>query len=154
MVYSWSQAANSTLSIPSVLGLNSLVFPESPGFRTTEVKPLSEAHDPPLAILVERLVTNALDWFGTEGFAEMNPVEQAALVYLRFADLQAFATGNETMAALLASQPLLRAGLPPLIIETSDPRHQAALDSALRMLTQHLVNFIAETLTSYPAMEF
>ena len=149
-IYSWSEP----FTAEGILSLNSSVFPEAPGFRATKAQCLSEAHDPPDAILVERLTANAVGWFGTEGFDGMNPVEQATLVYLRFMDLQAFAKGNEVMAVLLASYPLIRAGLPPLIFQATDPRYLAALESGFRMLTQHLVNFIAETLASYPAMEF
>jgi hypothetical protein len=48
---------------------------------------LSELHDPAPASMLPRLLDLAFDWFTTEGFGELHPLEQATLVYLRLLDL-------------------------------------------------------------------
>ena len=107
---------------------------------------MNAAHDPPIARLIPRLLDNALSWFATEGFAEMNPVEQATLVHLRLLDLQPFAAANSQTATLAASFYTERAGLPPLLFDQNDARYAAALESGFRMLTQHLVDYFAASL--------
>jgi hypothetical protein len=151
-VSAWAVAAQSTLTAPRLIEINrALVGAEADArlWRTGEAAPLDEAHDPPPAAMLPRLVDNALDWFSTAGFAEMNPVEQAALVHLRLLDLQAFAAANEATALFAASFYAERAGLPPLVIESDEAavrRYSSALAAAFRMLTQPLVEFFADCL--------
>lgn len=142
----WVQELNTPLDAARLLKLNHALTNQENNWRQTEITPLNEAHDPPLAMMLPRLLENALGWFATEGFAEMNPVEQAALVYLRFIDLQPFAAANQATATLAASFYLERAGLPPLIFAANDPKYLAVLVSAFRMLTQQLVEYFAELL--------
>ncbi|MGA1367494.1 MAG: hypothetical protein ACO394_03115, partial [Blastocatellia bacterium] len=53
----------------------------------TELPPLlSPLHDPVPAVLLPRMVDLAFDWFATEGFEEMHPLEQATVVFLRLLD--------------------------------------------------------------------
>jgi hypothetical protein len=118
-------------------------------FRQTEARPLSPAHSPAPAALLPRLVDNAMDWFTAPSFAEIHVVEQAALVFLRLLDLQPFPAEQEQTALLAASFYTERAGLPPLIIfsdEATAARYATAIEAALRMLTQPLVEFFAESL--------
>jgi Fic/DOC family len=134
------------LTVPSLFQINSLLLSAESKFRDTDISPIIPAHDPALAEMLPRLLENALGWFATEGFAEMNPVEQAALVFLRILDLQPFAAANFETAMLAASLQVERAGLPPLVIDTHDERYATVLENAFRMLTQHLVDFFAESL--------
>ena len=94
-------------------------------------------------------VANACDWFAADSFAELNPVEQAAIVWLRLASLEPFAQANQATALVAASLFTLRAGLPPVIIQ---PQTQAALQQAIaeaeHMNMQPLVELIAEALSS------
>lgn len=159
LVSAWASDVQAMLTLPRLIELNRAVIGSaassaaSPGtdsqgavWRTTAAVRLNEAHDPPPAVMLPRLVENALDWFSTAGFAEMNPVEQAALVYLRLLDLQPFALAQEPTALLAASFYTERAGLPPLIVEADKAtleRYNAALAAAFRMLTQPLVEFFA-----------
>lgn len=143
----WAATPEVTLDVPRMLTLNRLLTNSESLFRETEATPLNEAHDPPLARMLPRLLDNAMGWFATEGFAEMNPVEQAALVYLRLLDLQPFAAANRATATLAASFYLERAGLPPLLFDPNEARYQAVLTSAFRLLTQHLVEYFAASLT-------
>ncbi len=146
LISTWLNEANAEFNLARLLELNRTLTNNENLFRQTEATPLNEAHDPPLAIMLPRLLENAMGWFATEGFAEMNAVEQAALVYLRLLDLQPFATANQAMATLAASFYLERAGLPPLIFDVNDPKYTVVLVSAFRMLTQHLVEYFAAAL--------
>lgn len=118
--------------------------------RTTETLALNPAHTPTPALLVPRMLDNALDWFTTAGFNEMHAAEKAVLVYLRMLDLQPFPARHELLALLTASYFTECAGLPPLILfsdEQNAARFPAILESGFRMLTQPLVEFFAENLT-------
>jgi Fic family protein len=117
--------------------------------RKTEPVPINAAHDPTPAILLPRMIDHAFDWFSTESFAELHPVEQATIVYMRLLDMYPFPAANEPMAMLSASFYTERAGLPPLIIsadEVTQARFAQTLEAAFRMLTQPLVEMFAETL--------
>ncbi len=118
--------------------------------RKTETLALNPAHSPAPVVLLSKLIDNALDWFTTDSFGELHVVEKAMLVYLRLLDLQPFPTHYEPVALLAASFYTERGGLPPLIIfadELNATRYPAVLESAFRMLTQPLVEFMAENLT-------
>ena len=133
------------LTVPHLFTLNRLLTDSENKFREVEIAPLNPAHEPAFAVMLPRLLDNAMEWFSTEGFAEMNAIEQAALVYLRLLDLQPFASANLETAMLAASFQIERSGLPPLIIDTNDARYSTVLETAFRMLTQHLVDYFAES---------
>ncbi|MCI0665706.1 MAG: hypothetical protein L0220_32015 [Acidobacteria bacterium] len=117
--------------------------------RKTEPLPITAMHDPAPAIILPRMLDNAFDWFTTEGFNQLHPVEQATVVYLRLLDLAPFTLHSETAALLAAGFYTMRADLPPLIIYSDDEtlaRHRNALEAAFRMLTQPLVELMAEML--------
>ena len=136
------------LTVKHLFRINASLTAAESKFREVEIAPINAAHDPALAVMLPRLLDNALGWFATEGFAEMNAVEQAALVYLRVLDLQPFAAANLETAMLAASFQIERSGLPPLIIDTNDARYSTVLETAFKMLTQHLVDYFAESLHS------
>jgi Fic family protein len=148
LISDWASTAEAKLDVPRLLELNRALTNGEPLFRENETAPINAAHDPPLARIVPRLLDNAMSWFITEGFAEMNPVEQATLVHLRLLDLQPFAAANANTATLAASFHLERAGLPPLLFDPNEARYIAALESGFRMLTQHLVDYFADSLRS------
>src|SRR5262249_11930762 len=96
-----------------------------------------------------RMLDNAFDWFSTESFKDLHPVERAAVVYLRLLDLSPFPSHTETTATLAASYYAEREGLPPLVIfadGATQARYAHALEAAVRMLTQPLVELFAEML--------
>jgi Fic family protein len=152
MVSSWAADAEVELALDRLLELHRTLIgaaPEEDVLRKTEVSPISAMHDPAPALIVPRMLDNAFDWFGTDSFRELHPVERAAVVYLRLLDLHPFPSHTETTALLAASFYTERAGLPPLIIfadEVTRARYQQALEAAFRMLTQPLVEFFAERL--------
>ena len=117
--------------------------------RRTEAAPINAAHDPTPAILLPKMIDHAFDWFSTESFAELHPVEQATIAYMRLLDMHPVPAANEPVAMLSASFYTERAGLPPLIIsadEVTQARFAQTLEAAFRMLTQPLVEIFAETL--------
>jgi hypothetical protein len=118
--------------------------------RKTEPTPINATHEPTPALLLPRMLDNAFDWFDTESFRDLRPVERAAVVYLRLLDLHPFPSHTETTATLAAGFYTEREGLPPLVIfadELTQARYARALEAAFRMLTQPLVEFFAEMLT-------
>lgn len=118
--------------------------------RKTEPTPICATHEPTPALILPRMLDNAFDWFDTESFRDLRPVERAAVVYLRLLDLHPFSSHTETTATLAAGFYTEREGMPPLVIFADDltqARYARALDAAFRMLTQPLVEFFAEMLT-------
>lgn len=124
-----------------------LTGPADDPIRRTEPLPLNPMHDPAPAVLVPRMLDNAFDWFSTPSFAELHPVEQSSVVFLRLLDLHPFTSQMELSALLAAGFYTQRAGLPSLIVyrEESD-RYRQAVEAAFRMLTQPLVELFAEML--------
>ncbi|MFL6276284.1 MAG: Fic family protein [Blastocatellia bacterium] len=98
---------------------------------------------------LRQAIENACAWFAADSFAELNPVEQAAIVLLRLASLQPFAQANQATARVAASLFTLRAELPPVIIL---PQMQAAFRRAMaeaeQMNMQPLVELITEAVSS------
>jgi hypothetical protein len=117
--------------------------------RKSEAQPINAMHDPAPAIILPRMLDNAFDWFSTEGFNQLHPVEQATVVYLRLLDLSPFSMHSEAAALLAAGFYTMRADLPPLIVYRDDETfagYTNALEAAFRMLTQPLVELMAEML--------
>ena len=132
-----------------LLELHETLTGEKAELRTNEPHPLNALHDPTPAILLPKMLDLAFDWFSTDSFAELHPVEQASVVYLRLLDLHPFPNVIEPTAMLAASVYTERAGFPPLVILSDDitqARFAQALEAAFRMLTQPLVELFAEQL--------
>jgi len=152
LVLSWASDPELKFGVERLLDLHRTVIgaPSEAGvLRKTEPAPINAMHDPTPALLLPRMLDNAFDWFGTESFKDLHPVERAAVVYLRLLDLHPFPKHTETTATLAASFYTEREGLPPLVIfadEANLARYANALEAAFRMLTQPLVEFFAETL--------
>lgn len=149
----WAAAPATVLDLARLTHLYEVLAGVGSGqspLRTEESQKLNEYHDPAPASIVPRLIENAVDWFQTESFGQIHPVEQAAIAHLRVLDLQPFASANEEIAELVASFYVERAGYPPLVLFSDSEtifRYEAVREAAFRMLTQHLVEFIAESLT-------
>jgi len=151
-VRSCAGEANARLTVDGLLRLHYVLTGASGPddlLRETEPLPLTAMHDPAPAIILPRMLDNAFDWFATEGFNQLHPVEQATVVYLRLLDLAPFPLHSETTALLAAGFYTVRADLPPLIVYADGERlsrHTNALEAAFRMLTQPLVELFAEML--------
>lgn len=149
----WAAEPEAAFSLARLLSLHRLLSGAAAAddvLRKTEPLPMNALHDPTPAILLPRMLDNAFDWFGTDSFRELHAVEQASVVYLRLLDLHPFPTHTAATALLAASFYTERAGLPPLILfgdDTTRARFAQALEAAFRMLTQPLVELLAESLT-------
>ncbi len=150
LVSGWASAQDASLNVARLRELHATLKGEDEGLRVLEAKPVLDQHDPAPPSLLPRFLENAFDWFGTQSFNEIHPVEQAALVLLRLSDLVPFPSLNAETALRAASFYTERAGFPPLIIfddTDTQVRYRNALEAAFRMLTQPLVEFLAEMLT-------
>jgi Fic/DOC family len=118
------------------------------GFRTDDAYAEGSIAQLPAAY-VAQAVENACDWFAAESFAELNPMEQAAIVLLRLATIRPFAQANQATALVAASLFTLRAGLPPLVLkpELHTAFRQAMIESE-QMNMQPLVELMAEAVSS------
>jgi Fic family protein len=151
-VSAWAAEPEVRFDVERLLDLHRTVTGAAKGadvLRKAEPLPINATHDPTPALLLPRMLDNAFDWFNTESFKDLHPVERAAVVYLRLLDLHPFPSHTETTATLAASFYTEREGLPPLVIGADDTtlaRYARALEAAFRMLTQPLVEFFAEML--------
>ncbi len=122
-------------------------------FRT---RPVTATHSikPPLPEHVTSSVQSACYWFTAESFLELNPLEQAAIVYLRLLEVQPYDKGNVRTGLVAASLFTLRKALPPIIIPAADhAQYAAALDASRQSNTQPMVEFLARaTETTLDAM--
>jgi Fic family protein len=153
LVSAWAADPEAKLNVERLLKLHQTLIGapcDEDVLRKTEPPPINSMHDPTPALLLPRMLDNAFDWFDTESFKDLHPVERAAVVYLRLLDLHPFPARNETTATLAASFYTEREGLPSLVIfadEMTLARYERAIEAAFRMLTQPLVEFFAEMLT-------
>jgi Fic/DOC family len=153
LVSAWAADPEAKFGVERLLDLHRTVTGAPAGMdvlRKTEPTPINATHEPTPAFLLPRMLDNAFDWFDTESFRDLRPVERAAVVYLRLLDLHPFTSHTETTATLAAGFYTEREGLPPLVIfadEMTQARYARALEAAFRMLTQPLVEFFAEMLT-------
>jgi hypothetical protein len=113
-------------------------------YRSDAGTPQVETHQPASPPALPLLVAHTLDWFTTDSFAELHPVEQAGLFHLRMLDLQPFARHTNRIVRLLTSFYTLRAGLPPLIFRPEDePTYRDSVGYAFQMITQPSVEAFA-----------
>lgn len=152
MVSAWAADPELKFGAERLLDLHRAVIGAAPGedvLRKTEPAPVVASHEPAPALILPKMLDNAFDWFDTESFRDLRPVERAAVVYLRLLDLHPFSSDTETTATLAAGFYTEREGLPPLVIFADDltqARYARALEAAFRMLTQPLVELFAEML--------
>jgi hypothetical protein len=93
------------------------------------------------------IVENACRWFAMESFAELNPVEQAAIALLRMLEIAPFEHNNQRSALIAASLFTLRSALPPIIFKPAQRQtYFAAIKEGLRMNTQPMVELVGEAI--------
>ena len=144
-------------SITRVKGRDALLSPDllirlhaSPGGARGFRKSPGNTSRAPKPAPAERLgaaIESACLWFMAESFAELNPIEQASIVYFRLIEIQPFEEANERTALVAASLFTLRSGLPVIIIRPElDRAFRAALIEGGRMNTKPMVELIAEAI--------
>ncbi len=124
-------------------------------WRTDAGRPQVETHQPAAPAALPVLLEMTLDWFTTDAFAELHPVEQAGLFHLRLLDLQPFAARTNTLVRLLSSFYVLRAGFPPIIpIAEEQSAYRDVVGYAFQMITQPSVELFARwLLAAYSLIE-
>jgi Fic family protein len=112
-------------------------------WRHTSMKPLYRGQDCPDPQFIERSIDNFLTWLTAESVSEIHPIERAALVLTRIADIWPFQFGNLTIALIAANVCLRQAGLTPFFF---GPEHAKEFNTtvaqAMAIETQPLVNAI------------
>jgi Fic family protein len=116
-------------------------------WRTDGGYPQVETHHLAAPAMLPRLLEMTLDWFTTDAFAELHPVEQASLFHLRLLELQPFAARTNTLVRLLSSFYVLRAGFPPIIpLAEEQSAYREVIRYAFQMITQPSVELFARWL--------
>jgi fido (protein-threonine AMPylation protein) len=115
--------------------------------RQQPMKPLYRGQDCPDPEFIDRSLDNFVKWLTAESFSEIHPIERAALVLTRIADIWPFDSGNLSAAIMFANIGLRQAGLAPFFVL---PEHRkeftAAIAQAMSIETQPLVNAIYTTI--------
>jgi len=118
------------------------------GFRKIADDP---SHSPKLvsAEHLHAVIENACQWYTAESFAELNPVEQASIVFLRLIEIQPFERANLQTAITAASLFTLRSTLPPVIIKPErKPAFLNAIEESRRTNTKPMVELMADAVQS------
>jgi hypothetical protein len=149
-----SDALQEVMRLASTDGRAARLTPESlvklnpAGLRTRDGHDARSTTPIPAAYLA-RAVEMACDWFAVESFAELNAIEQAAIVFLRLLTMQPFERANQATALIAASLFTLRVELPPVIIAPEmQASFAAARGEADRMNMQPLVELIADAISA------
>ena len=112
-------------------------------WRSESMKPLYRGQDCPDPEFIERSIDNFLNWLTAESVSEIHPIERAALVLTRIADLWPFQFGNLTVALMAANVCLAQAGLSPFFFPPEHAREfNTVVAQAMAIETQPLVNAI------------
>ena len=131
---------------PGLLRMHSIVF-SGGKLRQQPLQPLFRGQDCPHPQFIDRSLDNFFNWLTAESVAEIHPIEKAALVLSRLADIWPFDTGNLTAAIMLANIGLRDAGLAPFFVL---PQHKKEFNTviaqAMSIETQPLVNAIYRTI--------
>ncbi|KAH8872149.1 Protein adenylyltransferase FICD [Schistosoma japonicum] len=77
-------------------------------------------HQPPPPSSVPDLMSELIDWLGSDEITHMHPIELAALTHWKLVFIHPFYDGNGRTARLLMNLILMRSGFPPAIIKIED----------------------------------
>jgi Fic family protein len=131
---------DSALSVELLLKLHNA--PGAQGLRSH-----SDATSKVTAENLPAVLDSACQWFSADSFAELHPIEQASIVFLRLIEIRPFEDRNARTALVAASVFTLRSGLPPIIIDPATaPAYSNALNEGLRMNTKPMVEFVAQSI--------
>src|SRR6185503_19813145 len=87
--------------------------------------------------------------YTAESFDELNPIEQASIVFLRLIEIQPFERANLQTALTAASLFTLRSTLPPVIIKPQrKPAFLNAIEESRRTNTKPMVELMADAVQS------
>jgi len=135
-----------TTSKAGLIEMHAIVFSDA-ALRRNSMKPLFRGQDCPDPQFIDRSLDNFFNWLTAESVAEIHPIERAALLLTRIADIWPFESGNLTMAIMLANMVLRDAGLPPFFVLPEHKREfNTVVAQAMTIETQPLVNAIYKTI--------
>jgi Fic family protein len=118
------------------------------GFRKT-AGDINRTPKPVPAEHLPAVIESACLWYTAESFAELNPIEQASIVFLRLVEIQPFERANLQTALTSASLFTLRSTLPPVIIKPErETAFLNAMEESQRMNTKPMVELMADAVQS------
>jgi hypothetical protein len=113
-------------------------FRKTASDQSTSSKPVFVEH---LPLIIE----NACQWYTAESFDELNPIEQASIVFLRLIEIQPFERANLQTSLVAASLFTLRSTLPPVIIKPEiRAAFQSAIEESRKTNTKPMVELMAD----------
>ena len=128
-----------------LLQTHSMVFGGT--LRQQTIQPLFRGQDCPDPQFIDRSLDNLFNWFTAESVAEIHPIERAALMITRIADIWPFDSGNLTVAIMLSNIILRQAALPPFFVLPEHKREfTVVIGQAIVIETQPIVNAIYKTI--------
>ena len=128
-----------------LLQTHSMVFGGT--LRQQTIQPLFRGQDCPDPQFIDRSLDILLNWFTAESVAEIHPIERAALMITRIADIWPFDSGNLTVAIMLSNIILRQAALPPFFVLPEHKREfTVVIGQAIVIETQPIVNAIYKTI--------
>jgi hypothetical protein len=140
-----ARASVQRLTKDGLVELHSIIFDGS--LRQRPMKPLYRGQDCPDPEFIGRSLDNLFTWIAADSVAEIHPIERAALVLTRLADIWPFESGNLTAAVMFANIGLGQAGLPPFFVLPEHKREfNTVIAQAMTIETQPLVNAIYNTI--------
>jgi len=133
------------LTKAGLIQIHSIVF--GGALRQRPAKPLFRGQDCPDPEFIDHSLDNFFSWLTAESIAEIHPIERAALVITRVADIWPFDSGNLTVAIMLGNIVLRQAGFSPFFLLPEHRREfNTVIAQALTIETQPLVNAIYKTI--------
>ncbi len=119
------------------------LLPMGSGRRSEAMTALSPSHQPLPADEIAGALERFFEWTGDQAFAELHPIEQAALSQARLLEIGPFAQQNLPLAGSLSCFWLLRSGFVFPLWEHHQPgKYQEYLDSAFRLEMQPLIDYL------------
>jgi Fic family protein len=138
------------LNKPNLLQAHSILFSGRDGagaLRRQSVKPLYRGQDCPDPQFIDRSLDNFCGWLTAESVSEIHPIERAALVLTRIADIWPFDFGNFTVALFCGNICLRQAGFTPFFFPPEYAKEfNTIIAQAMAIETQPLVNAIYKTI--------
>ena len=138
------------LTKAGLLQMHAIVFKERAGageLRHGAIKPRYRGQDCPAPQFIERSLDNFFKWLTAESMAEIHPIERAALVLTRVADIWPFEFGNLTMSIVAANFVLRDASFAPFYVRREHAKEfETVIAQAMTIETQPLVNAIYNTI--------
>ena len=141
-----AREAMQALTKPNLLAAHSILFSGRPGagaLRSGAMKPLYRGQDCPEPQFIDRSLDNFVNWLSAESVSEIHPIERAALVLTRIADIWPFDFGNLTVAVVAGNVCLRDAGFAPFFFPPAYAKEfNKVVAQAMAIETQPLVNAI------------